>query len=339
MPDNQMTVVTGAGGFIGGHLVASLRRKGVTNIRAMDIKPFDEWYQVFDDVENLYLDLNLKENCEIAAKGGRDIYNLAANMGGMGFIENNKALCMLSVLINTHLLMAAAKRASSASSIPPPPVSTTATSRSASEAPSLKEEDAYPALAGRRLWLGKTLLRAHVPAFPRRLRVCTPRGALPQCLRPVGHLVRRPRKGPGGHLPQSHRSQDSLASHEIEIWGRRRPDPQLHVHRRLPPGHPAIMDSDILEPINLGSSEPVTHQPACGHRRGYCRHQAEAQVRSDRSQRSQRPQQRQHADPEISRLGTEHPLSVGLEKTYRWIYDEYRARGAGDVKASTVSSG
>ena len=70
-------------------------------------KAADWWYQRFDDVENLALDLNIKENCEIAAKGMNEIYNLAANMGGMGFIEHNKALCMLSVLINTHMLQAA----------------------------------------------------------------------------------------------------------------------------------------------------------------------------------------------------------------------------------------
>ena len=63
----------------------------------MDVKPLDEWYQCFNDVENLRLDLNLKENCEIAAHSADEIYNLAANMGGMGFIENNKALCMQSV--------------------------------------------------------------------------------------------------------------------------------------------------------------------------------------------------------------------------------------------------
>jgi len=105
----ELIVVTGAGGFIGGNLVAQLRAMGRTCIRAVDVKPFDQWYQRFDDVENLSLDLDLKENCEIAARGASDIYNLAANMGGMGFIENNKALCMLSVLINTHMLQAAAK--------------------------------------------------------------------------------------------------------------------------------------------------------------------------------------------------------------------------------------
>ncbi len=104
---HNRVLVTGAGGFIGGHLVAEFRRQGYQQIRAVDVKPFDEWYQRFDDVENLSLDLNLKENCETAAKGADEIYSLAANMGGMGFIEHNKALCMLSVLINTHMLQAA----------------------------------------------------------------------------------------------------------------------------------------------------------------------------------------------------------------------------------------
>ncbi len=105
----KLIVVTGAGGFIGGGLVAALRARGLEKIRAVDIKPLAEWYQRFDGVENLSLDLNLKGNCEISAQGAAEIYNLAANMGGMGFIENNKALCMLSVLINTHMLQAALK--------------------------------------------------------------------------------------------------------------------------------------------------------------------------------------------------------------------------------------
>src|SRR5450631_3319363 len=110
MPNtNDLVLVTGGGGFIGGALVASFRKQGYRNIRAVDIKPFDHWYQRFDDVENLSLDLNEKDNCEVAARGAKDIYNLAANMGGMGFIEKNKALCMLSVLINTHMLQAAVK--------------------------------------------------------------------------------------------------------------------------------------------------------------------------------------------------------------------------------------
>ena len=98
MDNANLVVVTGAGGFIGGNLISNLRTQGYKRIRAVDFKPIEEWYQRFDDVENLSLDLNLRENCAAVSRDAYDVYNLAANMGGMGFIERNKALCMLSVL-------------------------------------------------------------------------------------------------------------------------------------------------------------------------------------------------------------------------------------------------
>src|SRR5262245_3437575 len=104
---DKRIVVCGGGGFIGGHLIADLRRQGYTNLRAVDIKPLERWYQLFPDVENLCADLQQIPACRSAARDASIVYNLAADMGGMGFIEQNKALCMLSVLINTHLLMAA----------------------------------------------------------------------------------------------------------------------------------------------------------------------------------------------------------------------------------------
>src|ERR1700722_2233705 len=91
-------VVCGAGGFIGGHLVKGLLKQGVRVIRAVDIKPLEEWHQRTEGVENLTLDLMEKENCMVSASGADHVYQLAANMGGMGFIENNKALCMLNVM-------------------------------------------------------------------------------------------------------------------------------------------------------------------------------------------------------------------------------------------------
>src|SRR6185295_7652824 len=93
-------LVCGAGGFIGGHLVADLLKQGHKDIRAVDLKPSGEWYQRFSDVECLQLDLQDKAACDEATRDARTVYNLAADMGGMGFIENNRALCMLSVLIN-----------------------------------------------------------------------------------------------------------------------------------------------------------------------------------------------------------------------------------------------
>ena len=139
-------VVCGGGGFIGGHLIADLTRQGHRDLRAVDIKPFDEWYQCFPDVENLQLDLQDKLACEKAVQGADTVYNLAADMGGMGFIENNRALCMLSVLINTHLLMAARKfgvehffYASSACVY-------AADKQISEDVVPLKEADAYPAM-------------------------------------------------------------------------------------------------------------------------------------------------------------------------------------------------
>ncbi len=147
MGNEQIVVVTGAGGFIGGNLVAALREQGQERIRAVDIKPFEAWYRRLDDVENLSLDLNLRENCEIAAKGAGTIYNLAANMGGMGFIEHNKALCMLSVLVNTHMLQAAARYGIEKFFYSSSACVYNADKQKTFEAPTLKEEDAYPALA------------------------------------------------------------------------------------------------------------------------------------------------------------------------------------------------
>src|SRR6185312_9661797 len=106
---NETVVVCGAGGFIGGHLVNYLSSEGVRVIRAVDCKPTSHWYQLQETpgLENLVLDLKDLSNCRQAVAGASVVFDLAADMGGMGFIENNKALCMLSVLIGTHLLMAA----------------------------------------------------------------------------------------------------------------------------------------------------------------------------------------------------------------------------------------
>ena len=98
-------LIVGAGGFIGGHLVKRLINEG-NQVRAVDVKPFDLWFQKFDKAENFSLNMQEFENCLKMTKGYEYVLNLACNMGGIGFIENNKTDCMLSVLINTNLLRA-----------------------------------------------------------------------------------------------------------------------------------------------------------------------------------------------------------------------------------------
>ena len=145
MADHPLVVVAGAGGFIGGHLVAALRRRGQHRLRAVDIKPVGEWWQRFSDVDNQVLDLRRPEACGVV-QGATIVYNLAADMGGMGFIDANKALCMLNVLINAHLLEAARTHgvrkfffASSACVYPD-------RRQAAPDAAPLRESDAYPAM-------------------------------------------------------------------------------------------------------------------------------------------------------------------------------------------------
>src|SRR5688572_10099348 len=142
---SEKAVVCGGGGFIGGHLVADLLKQGHRDIRAVDIKPLDQWYQLFPQVENLQLDLQGKAACEQACRGAQQIYNLAADMGGMGFIENNRALCMLSVLINTHLLMAAKKFGVERFFFASSACVYAADRQTSPDVIALKESDAYPA--------------------------------------------------------------------------------------------------------------------------------------------------------------------------------------------------
>ena len=139
-------VVCGAGGFIGGHLVKYLLARGVHVIRAVDIKPLNEWYQIADGVENLSLDLKDPHNCVTATSDADHVYQLAADMGGMGFIENNKALCMLNVLTNTNLLVAARETAVSRFFYASSACVYNAEKQTKQDVIALKESDAYPAL-------------------------------------------------------------------------------------------------------------------------------------------------------------------------------------------------
>jgi nucleoside-diphosphate-sugar epimerase len=142
----KKVVVTGAGGFIAGHLVSELLNRGY-QVRAVDKKPLNQWYQVSGKADNLVLDLNIKENCYMAVNGYNEVFNLAADMGGMGFIETHKADCMLSVLINTHMLMASRDCGIERFFYSSSACVYNGDKQTDPDNPGLKESDAYPALA------------------------------------------------------------------------------------------------------------------------------------------------------------------------------------------------
>ena len=138
-------VVAGAGGFIGGHLVHKLLDDGHT-VRVVDIKPTNRWYQKDPRAENVVLDLRDRQNCVQALNGFEEVFNLAADMGGIGFIETQRAACMLSVLINTHLLMAAKEVGITRYFYSSSACVYNASKQTDSNNPGLKETDAYPAM-------------------------------------------------------------------------------------------------------------------------------------------------------------------------------------------------
>ncbi|HYX01517.1 MAG TPA: NAD-dependent epimerase/dehydratase family protein, partial [Reyranella sp.] len=146
MSQNDLVVVTGAGGFIGGHLVRALQQRGHGRIRAVDVKPLDEWYQKIAGVENQVGDLGRLEDCRRAARDAGTIYNLAADMGGMGFIETHKAECMLSVLVSTHMLVAAREAGCERFFYSSSACVYNGDKQTRPDVTALKEEDAYPAM-------------------------------------------------------------------------------------------------------------------------------------------------------------------------------------------------
>ncbi|MGA3299759.1 MAG: NAD-dependent epimerase/dehydratase family protein, partial [Candidatus Acidiferrales bacterium] len=254
MPNQDHIVVAGAGGFIGGHLVAAFRKKGYSRIRAVDVKPLDQWYQRFDDVENLQLDLNLRENCEITAQGADEIYNLAANMGGMGFIEANKALCMLSVLINTHLLQSALKHNCKKFFYSSSACVYNADKQKTFEAPSLKEADAYPAQPEDGYGWEKLFSERMCRHFREDFGLYTRVARFHNVYGPWGTWFGGREKAPAAICRKVIEAKVS-GKHEIEIWGPGDQTRSFMYADDCIKGLDLIMHSEILEPINLGSTE------------------------------------------------------------------------------------
>jgi GDP-D-mannose 3', 5'-epimerase len=328
---NRTYVVTGAGGFIGGALVASLREQGRTPIRAVDIKPFKEWYQLFNDVENLSLDLNLREACEIASNGAKEIYNLAANMGGMGFIENNKALCMLSVLINTQMLQAAQNLGVERYFYSSSACVYNAEKQKSFEAPSLKEADAYPALAEDGYGWEKLFSERMCRHFREDFGLHTRVARFHNVYGPNGTWYGGREKAPAAICRKVIEAKLS-GRHEIEIWGTGNQTRSFMYIDDCIKGIDLIMHSQILEPINLGSSEAVTINQLVDMVEEI------SGIKLKRKYDLSAPKGVNGRNSENSLIKyylnwePDTALRIGLEKTYRWIYDQYLARERGDTR-------
>ena len=254
---DEQVIVCGAGGFIGGHLVKSLIDDGVDVIRAIDIKPVEEWYQVSSGVENVEADLKTIRECESAVDGASVVFNLAADMGGMGFIENNKALCMLSVLCNTHLLMAARAANVSRFFFSSSACVYNAEKQQDANVIPLKESDAYPALAedgyGWEKLFSERMCRHFEEDFGLQCRVAR----FHNVYGPSGTWTGGREKAPAAICRKVLEAKLS-GKHEIEIWGDGNQTRSFMYIDDCVEGSRKILESDIHTPINLGSSEIVT---------------------------------------------------------------------------------
>ncbi|HEY1209920.1 MAG TPA: NAD-dependent epimerase/dehydratase family protein [Terracidiphilus sp.] len=254
---NAHLLVCGAGGFIGGHLVKTLFAQGAASVRAVDVKPFGEWYQKNPAADNRVLDLQLRESCLEAASGMDGVFQLAADMGGMGFIENNKALCMLSVLVSTHMLVAAhqtgVKRLFYSSSAC---VYNGDKQKEYNVVP-LKEEDAYPALPEDGYGWEKLFTERMCRHFHEDFGLETRIARFHNVYGPHGTWDGGREKAPAAISRKVLEAKHS-GIHEIEIWGDGHQTRSFMYIDDCTKGVVDIYESDIENPINLGSSELVT---------------------------------------------------------------------------------
>jgi len=317
----ETAVVCGAGGFIGGHLVKGLIANGVKVVRAVDVKPLHEWYQVTEGVENLSLDLKDKENCMVAADGVSLVYQLAADMGGMGFIENNKALCMLSVLTNTHMLMAAQAKGVKRFFYSSSACVYNGEKQTNPDVVALKESDAYPALPEDGYGWEKLFSERMCRHFEEDYGLVCRVARYHNVYGPQGTWNGGREKAPAAICRKVIEAKLS-GVHEINIWGDGKQTRSFMYIDDCVKGTEMIMESEIDEPINLGSSELVTINQLVDLAEDI------AGIKLKRTYDLNAPKgvNGRNSDNTLiqEKLGWEPSIRLrdGLERTYRWIEQE-----------------
>ena len=253
----ESVLVAGGGGFIGGHLVRHLISLGYENVRSVDIKPMDQWYQVHEEAENLVLDLSEIGNCRTAVDGMAHVYNLAADMGGMGFIENNKALCMLTVLINTHMLMASKDAGVERFYYSSSACVYAADKQLSEDVIPLREADAYPAMPEDGYGWEKLFSERMCRHFLEDFGLETRQARYHNVYGPYGTWDGGREKAPAAMCRKIIEAKLS-GKHEIEIWGDGKQTRSFMYIDDCLHGTVMFLEGDVTEPLNLGSDEVVT---------------------------------------------------------------------------------
>jgi nucleoside-diphosphate-sugar epimerase len=319
----ELVVVAGGGGFIGAHLVNRLVAEGA-RVRAVDHQPLDSWHQLNPNAENVMLDLSRAYACHKALAGASAVYNLAADMGGMGFIENNKALCMLSVLINTHLLQAAREHDVERFFFSSSACVYAAGRQLSPDLEPLREADAYPAEPEDGYGWEKLFSERMCRHFDEDFGIATRVARYHNVYGPHGTWSGGREKAPAAICRKLAEAQLS-GGHEIEIWGDGEQTRSFTYIDDCVEGTRRIMDSDIDVPINLGSSEMVTINGLVD----IVEEIAGITVKRNYNLGAPKGVRGRNSDNAmiLDRLGWEPSttLYAGLEQTYRWVYDQVAA--------------
>ncbi len=327
--DDQI-VITGAGGFIAGALTRYFHDLGYTRIRAVDRKPLYEWYQRVPGVESLCLDLSEKENAVRAAEGAVEVYNLAADMGGMGFIETHRVDCLRSILINTHMIEAAYKAGAKRYFYSSSACAYNTDLQRDPNVRALKESDAYPAMAERGYGWEKLISEMFCQEYWVERGLETHIARFHNVFGPHGTWFGGREKAPAAISRKVIEAQDT-GVYEIEIWGDGTQTRSFMYIEDCTLGIDMIMHCDelIATPINLGSNELISINDLVSMVEDI------AGVKLQRSYKLDAPKgvAGRNSDNTFIRSVLDWephlPLRTGMERTYAWIKDQYALRKSG----------
>jgi len=313
-------LVCGSGGFIGGHLVKSLLDDGHEVICA-DIKPLENWFQIFDLCQNYTLDLKDYKNCLEISKNVDFIYNMACNMGGMGFIENNKAECMLSVLINTNLLRACVENKVKKYFFSSSACVYNAEKQMSSFIHGLKETDAYPAMPedgyGWEKLFSERMCRHFYEDYGLETRIARYHNVYG----PIGTFDGGREKAPAALCRKLIIAKNS-GKKIIDVWGDGEQTRTFMFIDDCIKGTKKIFENNYREPLNLGSDEQVSINQMIKIIEQIGGYKVEKNYQLDKPKGVRGRSSNNDLLREILKWKFEVNLKIGLEKTYKWIESE-----------------
>lgn len=322
---NERILVAGAGGFIGGALVRKVFDLGAQDVRAVDIKPMREWYGIDQRAHNIVADLSRREAAQTSCSKRSIVFNLAADMGGMGFIENHKAECMLSVLINTEMLLASRDAGVERFFFSSSACVYNESKQLNADVSPLKEEDAYPAMPEDGYGWEKLFSERMCRHFWEDFGVPTRIARYHNVYGPNGTFEGGREKAPAA-LCRKVAAAALSGQHTIEIWGDGEQTRSFMYIDDCLEGTLRLTMSDVATPLNVGSSELVTINQMVSMI------EAIAGIELERSYDLSAPKgvRGRNSDNSLiqSTLGWQPSirLAEGLERTYAWVYDQLASR-------------